>query len=210
MASGRVIAETAVKPILVAAGWQSRAAGWFTKEMAPGVTAVVAVSAASKHHAAGTASMTVQVGLRDDATEQVVEELAGSWTPKYQGRTWVTALGYLLPDSSYLAGERDFDERNATSQAEELALLLADHAEPRLRHIAGDPAELTRLVMDSVSSEGRPGLCRIATLLKRAEGFQAASTYVAQRLRDLRDRTDHAAELEREVAPRLLAVLRSE
>lgn len=196
--------------MLVAAGWQSRATGWFTKEMAPGVTAVVAVSAVSKHHAAGTAGVTVHVGLRDDATEQVVEELSGSWTPKYQGRTWVTALGYLLPGSSWFEGERVFNEGNDASQAKELALLLADHAEPRLLQIADDPAELTRLAKDSVSSEGVPGLCRLATLLNRTEGFGAASTYVTQRLRELGDRTDHAAELEREVAPRLLAVLGSE
>jgi hypothetical protein len=195
--------------MLVAAGWQAKAAGWFTKEIAPGVTAVVAVSAASKHHAAGTASVTVHVGLRDDPTEHVVEELSGSSTPRYQGRTWVTALGYLLPGSSFFEGERVFNERNATSQAEELALSLAEHAEPRLLRIAGDPSELTRLAKDSVSSVGRSGLCRVATLLNRTQGLEAASTYVAQRLTELGDRTDHAAELEREVAPRLLAVLGS-
>jgi hypothetical protein len=204
-----VIAETVLKPALVAAGWQGRAAGWFTKEMTQEVTAVIAVSAASQHHDAGHASVTIHVGLRDDATERIVELVSGIRRPAYQGRTWVTPLGYLLPDSGYREGERAFDERNAATQADELTRLVVDHAEPRLRDIAGDPAELARLAEDSVSGVGPSGLCRVATLLCRAQDLERASGYVARRLTSLGDRTDPAAELERDVAPRLLAILGS-
>jgi hypothetical protein len=147
------------------------------------------------------------VGLRDEATEEIVEQVSGPWTPRYQGRTWVTPLGYLLPTPSYRDGEREFDARNATGPAEELAHLLASHAEPQLRRIADDPSELLALVEESISSEGPSGLCRVATLAARAGGPKAASEYVAQRLSSLRDRSDPAADLEREVAPRVLAVL---
>jgi hypothetical protein len=147
------------------------------------------------------------VGLRDEATEEIVEEVSGPWTPRYQGRTWVIPLGYLLPNAGYRDGEREFDAGDATSQADELAQLLASHAEPELRRIASDPSELLTLVEDSTSSMGPAGLCRVATMAARTRGSEAASEYVAQRLSSLSDRTDPAADLEREVAPRVLAVL---
>ena len=150
------------------------------------------------------------VGLRDEAIEEIVEQLSGSWTPRYMGRTWVTALGYLLPDPGYSDGERTFDHGNAGTQADELAQLLVDQAEPRLRQIAEDASALTALAEGSTSSMGPSGLCRIATLLARTQGREAASAYVAGRLNSLGDRTDPAANLERDVAPRVLAVLSAE
>jgi hypothetical protein len=197
----------ALKPALVPAGWKSRAAGWFTKDLRPGIWAVVAVSAASTHHAAGSASVTMMLGLRDEATQELVEQVTGPQTPRYQGRTWVTPLGYLVPDPSYSKGERDFDERNASTQAGELAHLLITQAEPRLRQIANDASELTALAELSTSSMGPSGLCRIATLLARTKGTEAASEYVTQRLAALRGRTDPAADLERGLAPSVLALL---
>jgi hypothetical protein len=207
MTSGREAANAALKPALSEAGWNPRAAGWFTKDLGPGVTGVLAVSAASKHHAAGRASVTFMVGLRDEATEEIVEQLSCPWTPRYQGRTVVTPVGYLLPNPDYRHGERDFDEQNASTQADELTHLLVNHAEPRLRQIADDASELTALAERSTSSMGASGLCRIATLLARTKGPKAASEYVAKRLTLLGDRTDRAAGLERDVAPRVLAVL---
>lgn len=198
-----------MKPVLLAAGWRARAAGWFTKNLRPAVDAVIAVTVASEHHAAGSASATIMVGLRDEAIEEVVEQVAGPQKPRYQGRTWVAPLGYLLPDPGYRAGERDFDDRNHSGQADELAHLLARHAEPQLGRIANDPAELRALVEHSSSSMGPRGLCRVATLVARAEGLEAASQYVAQRLSSLGDRTEPAAALEREAGPQVLAVLRS-
>ena len=100
-------AGSALKPVLLAAGWRARAAGWFTKNLRPAVDAVIAVTVASEHHAAGSASATIMVGLRDEAIEEVVEQVAGPQKPRYQGRTWVAPLGYLLPDPGYRAGERN-------------------------------------------------------------------------------------------------------
>ena len=198
-----------MRPVLLAAGWKPRAAGWFTKPMRPGLTAVIAVSAASKRHAAGNASVTIMVGLRDDATEEIVEQVTGPCTPKYQGRTWVTPLGHLLPNRGYRDGEREFGESDGTRQADELAHLLAAHADPQLNRIADDPSELRAFVENSTSNMGPSGLCRVATLLARTRGPEAAAEYVAQRLSSLGDRADSAADLEREVAPRVLALLGS-
>ena len=196
-----------MKPVLSSAGWQPRSAGWFTKEVAPEVTAVLAVGAGSRHHHPGHASVTVHVGLREAAIEAIVERVTGAPQPNYQGRTWTTPLGYLLPDPGFLKGERQFNEHNATAQANEIADIIAHYAEPRLRQIAIDAAELALLADQSVSSMGPAGLCRIASLRARNEGPQAAVQYVTARVAALGDRTDPAADLERDAAPRLLAVL---
>ncbi|MET9314948.1 hypothetical protein ABZX12_24310 [Kribbella sp. NPDC003505] len=210
MTSGRETAEVALKPALAARGWNPRASGRFTKEIRPGITAVIAVSAACKHHAPGSASVTMMVGLRDDATEEIVERLSGSWTPRYMGRTWVTPLGYLLSEHDYLDGERVFNEGNAVTHAEELADLLVHQVEPRLRRIADDASEFTALAERSTCSMGPDGLCRIATMLARTQGPEVASTYVADRLTSLGQRTDPAADLERGMAARVMAALTAE
>ena len=61
--------------------------------------------------------MTVHVGLRDAAIEAIVETVTGARQLSYQGRTWTTPLGYLLPDPGFIEGEREFNEHNATAQA---------------------------------------------------------------------------------------------
>lgn len=207
MTSGRRVAEASLKPVLMSTGWRPRSAGWFTKDVVPEVTAVLAVGAASKHHPPGHASVTMHVGLRDEAIEAIVEKVTGTRQVSYQGRTWTTPLGYLIPESAFLEGEREFNEDNATAQAAEIGGIIAEYAEPRLRQIAMDPAEMTRLADQSVSSMGPAGLCRIASLRARSEGLQAAVQYVTERLAALGSRTDPAADLERDAAPGLLASL---
>ena len=54
---------------------------------------------------------------------------------------------------------------------------------------------------------GATGLCRIATLVARSQGRNAASEYVSKRLEELGARTDPAANLERDVAPQVMAAL---
>lgn len=191
----------------MSAGWRPRAAGWFTKDVAPEVIGVLAVAAASKHHPPGYASVTVHVGLRDEATEAIVEKVTGTRQVSYQSRTWTTPLGYLLPESAFLEGEREFNEHNATAQAAEMVRVIAEYAEPRLRQIAMDPAEMARLAEQSVSSVGPAGLCRIASLRARSEGLQAAEQYVRDRLAALGGRADPAANLERQAAPGLVVLL---
>ena len=85
--------------------------------------------------------------------------------------------------------------------------MIKDYAEPRLRQIATDAAELTLLADQSVSNMGPAGLWRIASLRARSESLQAAVQHVTQRVAALGDRTDMAADLERDAAPGLLAVL---
>lgn len=169
--------------------------------------AVLAVGAGSKHRASGHASVTLHVGLRDAAIEAIVEKVTGAQEPSYRARTWTTPLGYLLPTPSFLEGEREFNEHNATAQAEQLASMIAEYAEPRLHQIVNDPLELARLADRSVNNMGAAGLCRIASLRARSEGPESSVKYVTERLAALGDRTDPAADLERDAAPRLLALL---
>jgi len=82
------------------------------------------------------------------------------------------------------------------------------HAEPRLHEIAEDPLLLRALTADSITGGGASGLCRVAALMARAHGFKAASDQIAQRMASLGKRTDEAARIERDAAPKVLAVLR--
>lgn len=149
------------------------------------------------------------VGLRDESIEKIVEQVCGSARPVYRQRTWVRPLGYLLPGRDFRDGERVFDSHNAEAQAEELAHPLTQQAEPRLRQLGGDPEGLRTMVESSTTNMGPSGLCRVAVLAARTQGPQAASEYVAHRIASLGDRTDPAADRERDVAPRVVAALGS-
>ena len=156
---------------------------------------------------AGTADVTLYVGLRSEEIESIVEYVCGVETPKYQGRTWVIPLGYLLPEASWKAGEREIAQANVQDVAKALVRLTVQHAEPRLREVALDPNELAQLAEASIGSMGSHGLCRIAALKGQTQSTAVAADYVRQRIDALADRTDAAAEAEREVAPRLLSIL---
>lgn len=203
MTTGRKAATEALKLPLTAAGWHPRAAGWLTKTVTPGVDAVLAVTAATRHHDPGTATVTVVTGLRVEDIENFVADAAGAVTPAYQQRTWVSPLGYLLPGDTYSSGELLFHAHNATSQAHDLAALITDHAEPELQRLAQDPGRLAALAETSISSNGPHGLARIAALRARHAGAEAGVQYAEERVEALSARTDTAADLERVTAARV-------
>jgi hypothetical protein len=205
--TGRETAIAALKPLLIEAGWRPRAAGWFTKEMRPRVTAVIAVYTSVEHFAAGSAGVTFQVGLRVEDVEEIVEQVTGPWKPRYAGRTWVKPLGYLLENPGYNEGSRTFDPAKAGARAEELVRMLRDQAEPRLREM--DDSETVALAKRSPSEMGASGLCRIALLVTRALGPDAGRDYVLERVSSLGVRTEGNAVQEREIAPKVLSILGS-
>ena len=91
--------------------------------------------------------------------------------------------------------------------AGELVRLVAEHVEPRLHQLASDTGGTHAVSRRVRGIHGTPWLCRIAALRSQCQGTVAAATYVHQRIESLGDRTDAAAEAERQVAPALLSNL---
>jgi hypothetical protein len=95
--SGRRLIYQASRAPMEQAGWRPRASGWFTWPVSDGYLGVVAIATASRHTAKGTAQATAYVGLRDDATEQIVCQLCGMKDGGYRQRTAVAPIGKLMP-----------------------------------------------------------------------------------------------------------------
>src|SRR5580700_3066300 len=105
MTTGRKLAEMALREPMRSIGWQPRAAGWFTRQIAAGFLGVAAVGSASKHSRPGTAQITLYVGIRDEVTEQIAAELCGLRDDGYRQRTAINSIGYLLPGNSWRTWE---------------------------------------------------------------------------------------------------------
>lgn len=79
------------------------------------------------------------------------------------------------PRRDFRDGERVFDSHNAEAQAEELAHLLTQQAEPRLRQLGGDPEGLRTVgPMFVVELSTRQGSAGSPCLAARTQGPQAA------------------------------------
>ena len=130
MTTGRKLAEMALREPMRSIGWQPRAAGWFTRQIAVGFLGVSAVGSASRYSDPGTAEIMLYVGIRDEATERVVSRLCDLNDDVYRQRTASTPIGYLLPDNRW----RDWHVTPATAVevAGELAALVERHGEPYL------------------------------------------------------------------------------
>jgi hypothetical protein len=81
MVTGRRVAEDALRGPMTEAGWQSRAAGWFTQSLGPDHLGVVALGVTSKYAPAGAADVTAYLGLRVEAVEAVVSDICESSGP---------------------------------------------------------------------------------------------------------------------------------
>lgn len=178
-------------------GWQARASGWFTKPVAAGFTGVAAVGVAAKQARPGTAHITLYIGIRDEATEQVVAELCGL-AESYRQCTAVTSIGYLLPDRCWR--EWWITPGNAGHIASELAAAVHSYVEPYLVTLSSDRAELLAGVQHSAGFAQAVGGCRAAVLLARHHGRDQADNFLRQRIAGLGTRTDAAAEEERAMA----------
>lgn len=207
MTSGRVLAQRALREPMRAHGWTQRAAGWFTKTLAPGMLGVVAVGAASRYTAPGTALITLHLGLRDETTEQILSRLLGWKDQGYRQRTATTSIGYLLPGRAW----RDwlFAPSNAPDRAEELASAVHAHGEPYLRALVFDRAGLLAAAKASPDSIQAIGPCRIAVMLAQHGDRDQATAFVDERISRLGTRTDTVADSERESARRVRAWLQA-
>lgn len=181
-------------------GWQPRAAGWFTRQICAGFVGVAALGSASKHSRPGTARIMLHVGIRDEATEQVVSELCGLKDEGYRQRTATTGIGYLLPGSSWR--EWEITPGNAGELARQLAALVQRYAEPWLHRLSADHTELLEAARRSAAYIQAAGGCRVAVLLARHQGRGEATAFLRERVDGLGMRTDLAAEHEREMAAR--------
>jgi hypothetical protein len=203
VATGQQLIERALRGPLQDAGWTPRAAGWFTRTIAPGYTGVLIASAASEHSPTGTAMATLYVGLRREDVEPVVRELCQSTRPDrgYQSRTMNTTIGYLMPEPTWRTWFVAPDTADAV--AAELTTLVLRHAQPYLERLAADPEAL----LDAVRATGIwvscSGPCTLAVLLALEGRPDEGWAFVQERLALLGTRTDAAAEQLRDMAGRL-------
>jgi hypothetical protein len=202
--TGRQAAQAALVVPLTDLGWKARAKGWFTKPLADGRLGVLALGVAVEHSVPGSASVTVQVGLRDEAVEALVDEIHAVRST-YRQRTAVTGIGYLMPERRWY--EWEISEKSAPTDAAQIAVAVHAHAEPALAGWAGDDDQLLQALRHSAAHEGLAGLCREVALLTRLAGRDTAGTFLATALDDLGDRQDPAAHHVRAGATRLQAWL---
>lgn len=200
VATGRVLAQMALREPMRAIGWDPRAAGWFTSQIAAGFLGVAALGVASKYSRPGAARVMLHVGIRDEATEQTVSRLCGLKDGGYRQRTTTTGIGYLLPGSSW----REWEV--AAGSADEVACCLASlvrqYAQPYLRRLSSHRGELLEAARRSPGYSQAAGACRVAVLIARHQGPGEAIDFLRERMDGLGTRTDVAAREEREMAAR--------
>ena len=203
MTTGRQLIEEALREPMRVIGWTARAAGWFTRPIAPGYTGVLAASAASEHAAPGTAYTTLFVHLRREDVQPVVRELVPS-PYKDGGYRWATAttsIGYLMPEPTWRTWL--VTPGTAASVAAELAAATRDHAQPYLDRLAADPELFLEAVKTSAIMASAVGPCTVAVLLARLGRTDEGWAFVQQHVASLGSRTDPAAQETRQMADRL-------
>jgi hypothetical protein len=201
MASGRQLAEKALREPMRAVGWEPRAAGWFTRQIAAGSLGVVVLGVASRYSRPQTARIMLHVGLRDESTERLASQLCGLKDAGYRQRTATTGIGYLLPRRSWCDWE--ITPTNAEELASQLAPVVQRYAEPYLRRLSSEHSALLEAARHSAGYSQAVGKCRIAILLASSEGRDQAMAFLLELTDGLRTRTDAAADLEREMAARV-------
>ncbi len=200
MATGRGLAEKALREPMRSIGWQPRAAGWFTMRIADGFLGVIAIGAASKHCERGTALITLHVGIRDEASEEVVSRLCDGKDGGYHQRSVTTSIGYLMPECRWR--EWLITPDNADAVASELAGAAVEYGEPYLRRLASDRAKLLDGVWDDRHVGQPAGVCRVVVYRARYLDSKSALAYLDEEVAALGSRTDLAADVVRKMAPR--------
>lgn len=201
MTTGRKLIEGALRGALQERGWTPRAAGWFTRPVAPGALGVLAVGVASKYSAPGQATATIYVHLRDEQLEAEVAKLTNTPNESYRTTTATTSIGYLMPASRW--HEWHIEPDTAENAAEEMARAVHDYAEPYLRTLAPDPRTLLEAVESSPSYSAASGLARAVLLLRRKGSDAEAAELLLRRVSGAAARTDPAAAIELRVAEAL-------
>ena len=187
--TGRAAIHAALKAPLQADGWRPRAAGWFTREVGGPWLGVLAVSTATKYSPAGHADATVHVGHHHKQVESEVARLTGV-APSYRLRTFLTSIGYLMPQRRWT--EWAVDSADAAPTAAAMADAIHRYAEPYLARVAGNPAaalkaeqrhwldgsvvDLARLLSVSQILEGQDLASLIPQIRSRLAGLDDAAT----------------------------------
>lgn len=205
MTSGRRLIEEALRGPMAEVGWRPRAAGWFTKELAPGRLGVVAVGVASAHSAPGRATATAHVHLQDSALEADVAALFGIAATGYRTATASTSVGYLMTPARWV--EWSVDESGAERAAGEMAAAVQACAEPYLCGLVDDDRRLLAAVRSSPAYGTALGLARAVALLRRMDERAEAAELLSERAAALGDRFDRAAVQQRQLAAMLEAWL---
>ncbi len=196
--------EQALREPMQAIGWRPRAAGWFTRSIAPEYTGVLAASVASRYAAAGTGHATLFVHLRRDDVQPVVRELLQSTYQDggYRSTSAVTSIGYLMPAPTWRSWL--VTPETAAPVAAELAAATRDHAQPYLERLAADPERVLQAVKSSGTiMASAAGPCTVAVLLARLGRPDEGWAFIQQHLSSISSRTDPAAQDSRQMADRL-------
>ncbi|HEX6758819.1 MAG TPA: hypothetical protein VF086_10495 [Propionibacteriaceae bacterium] len=176
MPTGRQLAERTLRPLMEEVAWRPRAAGWFTKQVAPGFLGVISVDVASKGYTKGSGTISLFVGLRDEALEPVVAKLCATEDHAYQGRTVVRYIGYVMPERTFLKWYIDADV--ADEVCAELVRHVVNHADPYLAGLTSDQNALSAEM--AATGFGWMKHCRIAVRTFQLHGRVAADEYLAR------------------------------
>jgi hypothetical protein len=200
MVTGRQLIQRALRTPMQEAGWTARAAGWFTRAIAPGYTGVLATGTASEHEPAGTVTATLHVGLRREDVEPVVRELCWITWPDggYRSRTVNTSIGYLMPEATWRTWFVAPDTADAV--AAELTGLVGRHALPYLERLAADPEQLIQAVRTSRHWSSADGPCTLAVCLALEGRPDEGWTFVQERVALLGSESSPGAEHLRDMA----------
>jgi hypothetical protein len=182
---------------MIEVGWQPRALGWFTNDVSIDHLGVVAVSAASQHSPAGSAEVTLDIGLRNLPVESVVSRLCGA-QDTYREQTATTSIGYILPEARWL--EWLVTAENADKVATELAARVNHYGVPYLDRLARSTEELLAAAESSPTSIGTIGKCRVAVLHALDGRVDDAMTLLREVEAEAGHRTDAAAANDRSMA----------
>ena len=200
MTTGRELAQKALRDPMRSIGWQPRAAGWFTQRIADGFLGAIAIDVASKYCGPGTASITLRVGIRDEAGEEVVSRLCDAKDRGYRQHTVDTFIGYLMTEGRWRKWLIAPD--NADTIASELAAAVEEYAEPYLRKLASDQAALLDGVWHA-RNLGQPwGVCRVVVYRARYQGSDRALAYLDEQVAALESRADSHVFVVRDMAER--------
>lgn len=186
-----------------AIGWRPRALGWFTQQLAPDATGVIAASTASKHANKGEVFATLHVGLRLERVETIVRAIcqlpveAGG----YRNRTASTSIGYLMPSNGW--HEWRVDHMTAAEVALEMARAVEAYASPYLQALLCTEGSLLDAIRMSPRASQASGLCAEVVFLVEHGCPDEARLVLRRRLEVSQGRSDPAAETERCVAQRL-------
>lgn len=178
-------------------GWRPRAAGWFTLDLGEGRLGVVAENVASEHARAGTADVSLHVGLRLEEIESIVEEITGR-PGSYQHRTTVTSIGHVSPEARWLSWP--IDEASCDRVAHELARQVSTYAVPYLQELTTDPAALMKAARSTFAQS--TGKCRVAVMTAQSQGAAQARAFLRDLDEEFRNRHDAAADDVRETIRR--------